>query len=85
MVALEPDTENPVVKLPKKANYTTQQPTLDDSITPLGLIDQPTSTEPDVLEHRQCSVMEPLPELIVRLPKPPGSQSANTAGSSATV
>jgi hypothetical protein len=85
VVALVPDTENPVVKLPEKANYTTQHPTLDDNITPLSLIDQRTSTGPDVLEPRQCSVLEPLPELIVRLPKPPESQPENTAGSSAKV
>jgi len=79
--------ENLVVKLPEKANYTTQQPSLDDNIPPLSLIDQPNSTESDVPEPPQGSVLEPLSELIVRvrLPKPGEPQPANTAGSSVTV
>jgi len=85
VVALVPETENPVVKLPENANYTTQRPSLDDNMLPLSLIEQPTSTESDVLEPRQRSALDLLSELIVRLPKPAEQQLANTAGSSVTV
>ncbi len=87
MVPLVPEADaNLVVKLPEKANYTTQQPSLDDNIPPLSLIDQPNSTESDVPEPPQLSVLEPLSsELIVRLPKPTGPQPANAAGSSVAV
>jgi len=85
VIALVPETENPVVKLPENANYTTQRPSLDDNILPLSLIEQPTPTESDVLEPRQRSALDLLSELIVRLPKSAEQQPANTAGSSVTV
>jgi hypothetical protein len=86
VVPLVPEAnENPVVKLPEKANFTTQQPSLDDNIPPLSLIDQPTSTESDVPEGPQPPVLELPSELIVRLPNLAELRPANTAGSSITV
>lgn len=85
MVALVPETELPVVKLPERADYTTQRRSPDDNVPLLGLMDQPTSTEPDVFDPLRCSMLEPLSEPTVRLPKPPEPQPANTAGSSVTV
>lgn len=87
LVALVPETddEHPVVKLPEKANHTTQRLSPDDNIPPLSLIDQPTSSESEILEpHLPSVLVEPL-EFIIRLPKPAEPQPVNTVGSSVTV
>lgn len=91
-----PETdESPVVKLPQKANYTAERPSLEDNVPPPSVIVQhPTSSFPDceptvadsnVLEPRQCSVVDPLSELVVRLPKLAVSQHASSARSSVVV
>ena len=85
MLALVPETENPLVKLPENANYTTQRPSLDDNILSPSLVELPTSIESDVIEPRRRSALELVSELIVRLPKPTERHPANTAGSSVTV
>ena len=84
--------ESPVVKLPEKTDYTTQQPSLVGNIPPLNVTVQlptasflncePTLTETDVLGPHQCSVVS---EVIVRLPKVTEPQQASSAGSSVSV
>lgn len=88
-LVLETD-ENPVVKLPEQTNHMNRQPPLVDNVPPLGVFFQPptvsflgcepTLTDSDVPEPSQCSVVAPLPKLIVRLPKLAEPQPANTAG-----
>jgi hypothetical protein len=81
--------ENPVVKLPEKANHTTQRLSLDDDIPPLSVIVQPPTssfpdsepalTDSDVLKPRQFSVMDHLSELAsLPLPKLVVSQHASS-------
>ncbi|SRR6266851_3454938 len=87
--------EDPVVKLPEKTDYTTQQLSLVNDIPPLNVTVQlptasyphcePTLTETDVLQPHQCSVVHPLSEVIVRLPKVAEPQQASSAGSSVPV